>query len=321
MSVGAHRESAAARPIGQAERVQYAVLVALYLALNLITADRSPTVAKDEAIFTEPALNLIHGRGFTVAGWNGQRDHFWTGNAPLYSLALSPWLAIMPFSPRGVRSFNYVLALGTAMLILGATIRTGIFLTRSSRLLLFAALLCTYSISFSYRSGRYDCIGMLLFAIAYFGATLRSDRMRVGVVAIAGFLMPWAGFQLPVLGLTLSLIAILIVRRGIGDVLLSFWAAAFAGVCALVLLYSRFGVLDEFITTITRHSIVPGALAEPTLYNSVQQKWGRLPSVLVVDPLSLLLAAMLTIALVIGWSSLTAPVKRLASAAVLMWLF
>src|SRR3954452_4931833 len=112
MSVGAHRESAAARPIGQAERVQYAVLVALYLALNLITADRtpsvakddaiftepalnliharnsadrSPTVAKDEPIFTEPALNLIHGRRFTVAGRNGQRDHFWTGNAPLYS--------------------------------------------------------------------------------------------------------------------------------------------------------------------------------------------------------------------------------------------
>jgi len=214
-----------------------------------------------------------------------------------------------------------VLALGTAMLILSATIRTGIFLTRSSRVLLFTALLCTYSISFSYRSGRYDCMGMLLFAVVYYGATLRSAWTRVGVVAIAGFLVPWAGFQLPVLGLTLSLVTILIVRRGLGDVLLSFWAAAFVGVCALMLLYARFGVLDEFITTITRHSIVHGPLAEPTLYNSIQLKWGRLPSVLFVDPVSLLLAAMLTIALFAGWSSLTAPVKRLATAAVLMWFF
>lgn len=87
----------------------------LYLVLNVVTSEHSPTVGMDGTIFTGPAINLVRGHGFTADGWNGGR--FRTGNAPHYSLILILWLRVAPFGPAGIRPLNYLLAVSAGILI------------------------------------------------------------------------------------------------------------------------------------------------------------------------------------------------------------
>jgi hypothetical protein len=260
------------------------VVIALAsLAVNFATLTRSPTIAEDEVAFTEPALNLATGHGFSFPGWNDGR--LWTGNAPLYPLLLSGWLRIVPFSIAGVRSLNVLIALAAFLLVIAAAMRSGIV---TEPALLFAALLCSYSISFSYRSGRYDALCMLLFAIALLGATFTGWR-RYALLAVGAFFMPGAGLLLPACAAVASLILLIAYRRTVIRDLFVFWIAMLTGVAALLLLYAHNGILQDFLTLIGRHSVVHGANVETTSFNSLAHKWRRLPFALWSDKVNLLL--------------------------------
>ena len=41
-------------------------LAGIFLAVNLVTSDRSPVVWTDEVMFADPAVNATLGRGFTT---------------------------------------------------------------------------------------------------------------------------------------------------------------------------------------------------------------------------------------------------------------
>jgi len=261
------------------------MIAAVCLALNFGTITRSPTIAEDEVAFTEPALNLSQGHGFTFPGWNEGR--FWTGNAPLYPLLLSLWLRIAPFSIAGVRSLNVLLALGAMLLIVAAVARRGIV---RSPPLLFAALLCGYSISFSYRGGRYDALCMLLLGLITFATTVKSQAWRYTLIAVAAFCMPAAGFLLPACAGVVSVVLFIAFRRSVLLDLIVFWIAMLAGIGALLLLYAQFGVLGDFLTTIGRHSLVHGASVEKTSFNTLAGKWSQVPYALLVDKVNLLMA-------------------------------
>lgn len=253
------------------------------LAVNFATLTRSPTIAEDEVAFTEPALNLATGHGFTFPGWNDGR--FWTGNAPLYPLLLSGWLRIVPFTIAGVRALNVLLALAAFLIAIAAAMRHGLV---QKPALLFTALLCAYSISFSYRGGRYDALCMLLFAFVLLATTF-SDWRRYALLAVGAFFMPAAGLLLPACAAIGSFVLLVFYRHSVVRDLVVFWVAMLAGVAALLVLYAHYGVLADFFTLIGRHSVVHAANVELTSFNSLAHKWRRLPAALWTDKINLFL--------------------------------
>lgn len=272
------------------------ILAALYLILNLATAERSPTVSMDEVWFVEPAVNLARGRGFTTAAWDVQDRHqFWAGNAPLYSLLLSGWMRVVDLTPRGVRSLNYVLALLAAVCCVVAATRHGFLPRPRERLLLFAALLCTHSISFSYRSGRYDTTAMLVFSLAFLATSVRRAWLRYTLLACCGVFVLPAGFQLSVYTAVLSVLLILFLGRRVLPDLVAFGAGVAAGLLVLYAVYASHGVWDDFLSTLSRHSVVPVAEAQSTGFNDLAGKWRQLPGAALVDKVNLILIAVLLV--------------------------
>jgi hypothetical protein len=298
-------------------RFGFVIIAAIYLLLNVLTADRSPTVGMDEAIFTEPAINLIHGHGFTVEHWNGKSDRFWTGNAPLYSLLLSVWLRAAPFSPTGVRTLNYLITLSAAAALIAAARRFRL-VDRGAGMMLLASLLCAYSISFSYRSGRYDMTLFLVVSLAFFSASIPHSRLRLTAIFLACTFVPWAGFQLPAYAFAVSIAVLLALRRKSVMMLVALWSGIGCGAVALLLFYSWQGVLPDFIATIGRHSIVPIAGVEHTGYNSLWAKWTLISRSLLVDPLSLVAAGLLLVATVAAYRNLPGRIRSLTIAALAM---
>src|SRR5258706_1732172 len=99
-------------PENKAGRRATIAVIALLLAIllvNLATALRYPAVCQYEVMYTDPAANLILGKGFTSTAWYVQTgEKFWAANTPLHEMALSGWIRIFGFSPLAVRSINYV---------------------------------------------------------------------------------------------------------------------------------------------------------------------------------------------------------------------
>lgn len=272
------------------------MIAALYLIANIATAERSPTVSMDEVWFAEPAVNLAEGRGFTTAAWDVQDRHeIWAGNAPLYSFLLSGWLRVVELTPTGVRSLNYLLALIAAASCVAAAARHQLLPHPGQQLLLFTALLCTHSISFSYRSGRYDTTAMLIFALAFLATTVQRRWLRFLLVAACGVFVLPAGFQLSVYTAVLGLLLVIFVGRQIVPTLVAFGAGMLAGLLLLYAVYAAHGVWDDFLSTLSRHSVVPVAESQSTGFNDMAAKWRQLPRALLVDKVNLLLIATLLV--------------------------
>lgn len=273
-----------------------AIIAALYLVLNLVTAERSPTVSMDEVWFAEPAINLAEGRGFTTAAWDVQDRHqMWAGNAPLYSFLLSGWLRAVDLTPRGVRSLNYFLALFSAICIVIAASRFGLVTRPHARLLLFAALLCTHSISFSYRAGRYDTTAMLVFAAAFLAASVQRPAVRYPLLAMCGLFVVPAGFQLIVYTAMSSALLLAFFGKRMIPYAAAFGIGILGGLLILYAVYSSHGVWDDFLSTLGRHSVVPVAQAQETGFNELAGKWAQLPHALLVDKVNLLLTIVLIV--------------------------
>ena len=102
-------------PKNRRETILVLGLLLIVLLVNLATALRYPAVWMDEAMYTDPAANLVMGNGFTSTAWYDQTsDRFWAGNTPLHELILSGWIKFFGFSPLSVRAINYI------WLVLGA---------------------------------------------------------------------------------------------------------------------------------------------------------------------------------------------------------
>lgn len=219
-------------------------VAALFLLINMLTADRSPTVWQDEVMFLDPAANLAEGRGFRSTFWAWQSpEKIFTANAPLYSLILAGWIKIGAVEPGWVRSLNFFLAVamvGILGLILITLIESPA--NRPWELALFYFLSLGWgSIAFSYRSGRYDMLCGLLLALVAYGLA-QGSRKGLGLAALCALLCPWAGLQtLVVLGLgmlvawfiwkqkSLAKSAVVGLAAGIGLFTLLLWAWAVGG--------------------------------------------------------------------------------------------
>ncbi|HEX4590058.1 MAG TPA: hypothetical protein VH120_09030, partial [Gemmataceae bacterium] len=183
-------------------------LIAVFLAVNVVTAPLTPTVWMDEVNYSDPAVHWYLGSGFTSSCWWEQtQDQFWSGNVPGHEFLLCGWLSIFGFGVTAVRSMNFVLAAAGAGLLVAALARAGWLVTRGAQIALLVLFMTGHGITFSYRSGRPDMIGMLLAGIAAFAATLPARPRLIGLAAV-GVLTPIAGLQFVVCGVVVAAVAV-----------------------------------------------------------------------------------------------------------------
>jgi hypothetical protein len=230
------------------ERVWLALLLFLFLVFNVVTADRYPFPFFDEVLYTDPAVNYLAGHGFSSALRDGNSFVYYFYNGPAHSALLIPWLQLFGISMQSARSINFVYTVIAMLLIWSAAKRLRIVSSPRSRLLLVTMLICDYSIIFSYRCGRYDCLGLLLVVFGFWSFSLKSVPLRLMTLTIVGAASPWVGLQLlpleAVLGGTLLVLT-----------LFRYWremCALFAGVAAgslcLIAFFTSHGVLQYFLS-------------------------------------------------------------------------
>jgi len=228
-----------------------------FLLVNLITASRYPFVWIDEVMYSDPGVNLYLGKGFTSTAWYVQpSNEFWAGNVPLHSALLCVWLKVFGFSITAVRSINYFYFIAAGLLLWRACIRLGLIKTSWARLLLLALMAGGYSLIFSYRSGRPDCLALLVVCgLVCCFAMKPSARRQLGFLFL-GTLSPWVGLQLLPLIVVASALLLLYLGRTVLPVVVATVAGATTGVLALVLFYASHGVFAGFLKSIKQHTTV-----------------------------------------------------------------
>lgn len=233
-----------------AEKYEWAWLALILLAfsfINLFTADRYPFPFFDEAFYTDPAINYITGHGFTanVPGENAPVFYFYGG--PAHPALLIPWLKIFGISMRSVRSINFVYMVLAALLIRSAVKRIGLVASSQWRILLLSMLLCDYSIICSYRCGRYDCLGILVLALAFWSFSFKSTPLRLMALAFAGAASPWVGLPLLPLEAVLGSVLLAFTLFRYWREIVAFYAGVATGALALIEFFARHGVLQYFL--------------------------------------------------------------------------
>lgn len=234
-----------------------ATIMILFLALNLITATRYPFVWIDEVSYSDPAINLRMGHGFTSSAWYVQHSHeFWAGNVPLHPILLYFWITLFGDSVTAVRSINYAYVVLACLLFWRGVIRLELIQKSAYRLLLIAILLGGYSTIFSYRSGRPDCLPMCLVAALFYLYSAPPRWWRWTLIFLIGFATAWAGLQLAPMLLVGGVFLLTYLRRAIAHEIAVLWSGAAAGTVSLIAFYKGFGVFDRFLASIRGHTSV-----------------------------------------------------------------
>jgi hypothetical protein len=257
-----------------------------FLLVNLATAERSPVVWQDEVALVDPAVNLSQGNGFTSTAWWQTGDRFFAGNAPLYPMLLYPWISLFGVNSTAVRSLNYVLILGVISVLWLGLRNLDLVRTGRARLLFAALVLCGSGVSFSYRSGRYDCLGMLIVSGIFAALAIKRRAVRFAVDVSLAALIPWAGLQLIPYIAMMSLL--LLAYRG-RDAIREVAAIVVGGILGSLTLAGFFmghGVWGDFLSACTIQSGTRLTIAE---------RLGRAIAAPSVDPSAVLLLVALVI--------------------------
>lgn len=268
------------------------LLFSTFLVANLGTSSRSPVVWQDEVMFTDPAANLYLGHGFTTSAWFQGRDTMFAGNSPLYSLCLYPWMRLFGFDVVSVRGLNYVLILIVTAVCILALDRLGLVRSKVPKLVFALLVLCGDGVTFCYRSGRYDCLGMLLVSSLFLTLTFRPSRTRrVGLFIIAA-VAPWAGLQLlPYLALMGLLVLLLRGQTAIADAL-TVGLGCLAGVVCLATFLLENGVGHEFLKSVSILSGTGRSIGE-RLAIALAAPFTELSSIFLLAGLALILVSAL----------------------------
>ena len=267
-----------------------AALIVAFVAVNLATAVHYPAVWVDEIQFADPAINLVTGHGFTSSVWVKQdAAAFWAGNVPLYTGLLAAWLKLTGVSALAVRSLNFVLMPLVAVAAWAFARRSGLVPDPRARVLLVLLLLTGHALTFSFRMGRYDVLGMLLFALAALAWTIKFAPLRLALLAGLAALAPACGLQL-IPGAVLYCALLLVFQRRAALANVAAVGAGLAiGAGALYAFYALHGVWDAFRASTTAVGVIGHGFAD---------KLADLPRIYLADKsqLALLVAAAVLLA-------------------------
>lgn len=278
------------------------LLLAAFLLVNGLTLSRYPSVWVDEVQFADPAVSLASGEGFTSTAWFSQDSaQFWAGNVPLYTGLLSLWLRIFGVGMIAERSLNLVIFAAFVLLVWRWMARSRIVESPKWRIIAVSLLMCGHAMVFSYRSGRYDALGMLL------AAAVLNLWGRPFWLALIGLLIPAAGLQLIPAALVLGALASLfggrpaIIRVG------ALTSGTAVGALGLRAFYILNGAWEGFRAS---------TAAIGQMGQSVTAKFVSLPSAYVTDKSRILAAVALVIMLWSGRSLVEGTTRRIAGFAI-----
>ena len=233
------------------ELAQVLMVLALVVLVNLLTASRSPTVWVDEARFTDPAANLVEGHGLTSTAWPFQTSQeLWAGNAPLHTWLLVPWIKVFGLTPTSVRAVNFIYMAIAALLLWVAVRRMGLISSSRLRVGLVGLVLLEYAVAFSYRSGRYDSLGILLAAAVIAAATLQSQAARMVLVAAIGVLAPFTGMQVIPYAVVMAALMFLIFGTPTLRITIPLGVGMAMGAALLYAVLHAMGAWQGFVTSI-----------------------------------------------------------------------
>jgi hypothetical protein len=278
-----------------------ALLLLLFVGVNLVSIELFPAVWRDEVMYTDPAANLALDGKFVSTAWTYQSDdRTWGANAPLHALALAAWIKMFGLSITAVRSLNLILIFASTLLFLSAARHGG--LLKSNRYAVLAAVvaLFDYGIAYNYRSGRYDCIGMLLVGIAAYGAS-REWSARLILVFAACAAIPASGLQVGLyMGISFIFALIAFGRAALPTVVAGGCGLA-VGAALLLGAFAEQGILDVFVSTVRSvPTLVDGSTPkDPSFWlvllatiiqlaRSREQAWWREPILLFLASVGLL---------------------------------
>jgi hypothetical protein len=109
---------------------------------------------------------------------------------------------------------------------------------------------------FSYRSGRPDCIAILIVSFLISAYSVNATGLGLASFFVLGCISPWAGLQLlPLLAVAGALLFVYLGRSFLPR-LLAVWFGAAVGFGSLLLFYHSRDVLPQFLTSIRYHSDV-----------------------------------------------------------------
>jgi len=235
-----------------------ALLLLAFMAINFTTSTHYPTPWGDEAFFADPATNYATGHGFvsTVDVCGDSTPHtFFACNVPFYSYVLGNWIRVFGFSVLSTRALNYILFPLAAWVLWGATRRLNLIRTPRARLLFLLLICLGYGDSFIFRTVRYDCLGLLLLALALLAYSLRSRSMRLATIAAIGLLLPFAGLELVCYSFLLGVVLLLYFRGRVIRELIALGAGIPFGIAGLLGLFAFHGVLGNFFAQFRLESV------------------------------------------------------------------
>jgi hypothetical protein len=226
----------------------------LVLLANRATSMLYPVLWMDEVMFSDPAVRLAIGKGFTSTFWPMRSaDALFIGYVPLYPLVLSVWFRIGHVAPEWERTLNYCLITLTALAGWWAIVRAKLFESGIQRVLLVCLILFGYGITFSYRSRGADTLMAFLVVIVFLASTIaRPGPRRIALVLLSA-LLPFAGLPLLLLGAALLFLLAVFCRAKYRLDLFAVLIGLGLGVITLLGFYYAVGALDDVVNSTRGH--------------------------------------------------------------------
>ncbi len=262
------------------------ILIGFILVNILISLNVQP-VWLDEITVADPAVNLYLGHGFTSTGWQYQtKEQFWASNAPLHQILLYHWIFIFGLNPVSVRSISFVLMALSIFLIWLAVYRLKIVTSVGSRLALIGLLLCGAGTLENYIKGRYDAIGISLFAAIFLAYSIKSIWLRCLLILAISIFIPFAGINLLPFWLILAVLLLIYLKRDFWRELLSSSLGIGMGMFFLYVLYLTNDVAKVILVSAGGHGLaeavdsdVVGQLGETDLAAKISYVLTNIPSI------------------------------------------
>jgi hypothetical protein len=262
-----------------AELLSVLLLLAFFFSFNLATSTRFPLPWQDEDQFTDVAANFALGQGFVSSVWTCG-DHnlngFFACNVPLFPYLLGEWIRAFGFTIASARSLNYLLISVATFILWLATRRLNLVPNQGYRLLVIPLVLVGYGLGINYRSARYDCLGILIVSGMLLAFSLRDARLRMGVLAALGILLPFAGLQLVCFAAVIGVILLAFLRAQVFKELVAVGVGIVIGGALLCGFYAHYGALHNFIAAV--HSENPGSLVQRYSSGSRAERLPKDPS-------------------------------------------
>jgi len=238
------------------EVVFVGIILLTFIAINFSVACRTPTVFPDEPEYSDPAVNLYLGDGFTSTMWAQGRHDFWVGNVPAYQILLAGFFKLFGVGFLQARMVNTLLAALAAGMIWLALKRTELIKTAPYRLLSVVLILSGSVSTQTIRTIRPDTTMFTVCAAVFLAWTVRSEKLRWLAVILASSLLLPAG--IPMLPYGILMLGLYMIAFGFDSIktVAATLAGMMLGVGWLCLFYSYFSSIRNFLDNILPFTVM-----------------------------------------------------------------